>query len=267
MPIRHARVPAGADGPATSATPGHLGHRAGQQTARRGRGQRTQRPADRPERGQDAARRPGGQHCRRHVEGQPGRPDRIYPPGPQAQHDELRVEHRADDAERAPQHREDAPLGQKHAADGRRGKPGGAQQTDLAQALLHAQAEEKARQQQRRHHQEEAEIDKIQPEVGHPRPTPPAPESGPGRRRTRETAGRALRGARRRTGPWPRPGPSPGGAKSRTDVTWPQRDAHSRCPAASGMNAFGVRAVIVPVGLVRRTDQLQVDPGTADPSR
>ena len=237
---------------------GHLGHRAGQQTARRGRGQRTQRPADRPERGQDAARRPGGQHCRRHVEGQPRRPDRIYPPGPQAQHDELRVEHRAEDAERAPEHREDAPLGQKHAADGSRGKPGGAQQTDLAQALLDAQAEEEARQQQRRHHQEEAEIDEVQPEVGHP--SRRLQRQGAGRVDDEPERQRVERFAERGGEPVPGRGQALARRREESNRRHPAPTRRPQpLPGRERNERLRRRAVIVPVGLVRRPDQLQVD--------
>ena len=116
-------------------------------------------PADRPDRERQA----------RHVQLQQRRPDGAAPPRAQAVDDQLAVGDGAEHAERAARGREDERLGQQQPAHVRDREAGGAQDADLPQALLDAEAEEQDGQQQRRHDEEEAEVGEVLAEVGRAR--------------------------------------------------------------------------------------------------
>ena len=107
-----------------------------------------------------------GERQRRHVQRQLRRADRADPPRPQAVHDQLPVADRAGDADDAADRRQRDRLHQQQATDCRDREARGAQDADLPQPLLDAEAEEQDRQQQRGDDDEEAEVGEVQTEVG-----------------------------------------------------------------------------------------------------
>ena len=118
------------------------------------------------------------------------------PPGAQAGHHQRRVGDGAGDAEDAADDREHQAFGREQPADARRREADGAQQADLADALLDAELEEQRREQQRRDDEEEAEVGEVLAEVGGAARRGRAPRSRTSRTARPSAIGSILRAQR-----------------------------------------------------------------------
>ena len=99
---------------------------------------------------------------------EPRRANRTDPPRPERVDDELPIEHRAGNPQRASHNSQDDRFAEQQPADHRHRVPRGAKNPDLPQALLNAQLEEENGQHERRDHQEEAEVGEVLSEVRRP---------------------------------------------------------------------------------------------------
>ena len=149
-----------------------------------------------------AITRPGGpreERDRRHVQRQHGRAHGARPPGSQARHHGGAVADRACHADDAADDGEEQPFGGKQPADARRAQPDGAQQADLARALLDPQPEEERGQHECRRDEEKAEVDEVLAEVR--RPARGVQRFGPGCPHGESHARRVELGSERRFEP------------------------------------------------------------------
>ncbi len=137
-----------------------------QQRTRRQATDRAKRDEDAHRRDHDAANRAEHERERPHMQLEHRRPDRTDPPRSETVDDELAVQNRAGDPERAANDSQDDRFAEQQPPDDRHRVARGAEDADLAQALLDPQLEEEHGQHQRRDHQEETEVGEVLAEVG-----------------------------------------------------------------------------------------------------